>query len=75
MAYEYPTAIGVLRLLRMRQRWMVEFKGRRSGQWPSPDAAAKAVARRKSGLTEWDRKWSDDVSDNLLDWRPLDDSL
>jgi hypothetical protein len=74
MAYEYPTPAGVLRLLRVQRHWAVQFKGRRSGDWRSPDAAAVAVARHRSGLVEWDRQRSD-VSGDLLDWRPLGESL
>jgi hypothetical protein len=74
MAYEYPTMQGVLRLRRIRMGWAAEFKGREFGAWRSPDAAAIALARHRSGLAEWDRERSD-VSDDLLDWRPLGDSL
>ena len=74
MAYEYATAKGVLRLLRIQRRWALQFNGRQRGQWPSPDAAAIAAARHQSGLSEWDRHRLE-VSDDLLDWRPLDDSL
>jgi len=74
MAYEYPTAAGVLRLLRIQRRWALQFHGRQLGQWRSPDAAAIAAARHQSGLSEWDRGRSD-VSDDLLDWRPLGESL
>jgi len=74
MAYEYPTPAGVLRLFRVQRHWAVQFKGHRSGDWQSPDAAAVAVARHRSGLAEWDGQRSD-VSDDLLDWRPLGESL
>jgi hypothetical protein len=74
MAYEYPTAKGVLRLLRVQRRWALQFNGRRLGQWRSPDAAAIAAVRHQSGLSEWDRHRLE-VSDDLLDWRPLDDPL
>jgi hypothetical protein len=74
MAYEYPTPKGVLRLLRVQRRWAVQFRGRRSGEWHSPDAAAIAAARHQTGLPTWDRHGAD-VSDDLLDWRPLGDSL
>jgi hypothetical protein len=74
MAYEYITAAGVVRLLRIQRSWAVQFNGRQCGQWRSPDAAAIAVAQHKSGLSEWDREGSD-ASNDLLDWRPLGESL
>ncbi len=74
MAYEYPSAAGVLRLIRVRGRWLLHFSGRRSQRWSSPDEAARAVARHQSGLPEWDRK-PDEAPEDLLDWRPLEDSL
>jgi hypothetical protein len=74
MAYEYPTAKGVLRLLRIQRHWTLQFNGRRLGQWRSPDDAVIAVARHRSGLSEWDRHRLV-VSSDLLDWRPLGDSL
>ena len=74
MAYEYPSAAGVLRLMRVRGRWLVHFAGRRSRQWSSADEAARAVARHQSGLREWDRQ-QDEAPEDLIDWRPLEDSL
>jgi hypothetical protein len=74
MAYEYPSAAGVVRLTRQRGRWLLSFAGRQSGRWPSPDVAAKAVAQHKSGLAEWDRL-REEAPDDLLDWRPLGHSL
>jgi hypothetical protein len=74
MAYEYPSAAGVLRLTKVRGRWLLLFAGRRTGGWPSPDVAAKAVAQHQSGLSEWDRR-REGVPEDLLDWRPLGDSL
>ena len=74
MAFEYPTPQGVLRLLRVQRRWAVQYRGYRCGEWHSPDAAVLAVARHQSGLAAWDRQRSD-VSDDLLDWRPLGESL
>jgi hypothetical protein len=74
MAYEYPTAAGVVRLLRIQRIWSVQFNGRQHGRWRSPDAAATAVAQHQSGLSEWDREQSD-ASNDLLDWRPLGESL
>ncbi len=74
MAYEYPSAAGVLRLVEVRGRWLVHFAGRRSGRWPSPEVAAKAVSQHHSGLSEWDQQ-RDAAPEDLLDWRPLGDSL
>ena len=74
MPYEYATAVGVMRLFRTRQRWAVELNGFRRAKWSSADAAARAVARHKTGLPEVDRS-TPDVPDDLLDWRPLGDSL
>ena len=74
MAYEYPTEAGVLRLLTIQRRWAAQFNGHLHGQWHSPDAAVIAVARHRSGLPEWDRVQAD-VPDDLLDWRPLGESL
>jgi hypothetical protein len=74
MAYEYPTSAGVLRLHRDRRDWFVEFRGARHGPWPSADAAARAVATNPSGVLAWDRTRSE-ISGDLLDWRPLGESL
>ena len=64
----------MLRLIRMGRSWLIDFNGRRRGRWPSPDAAAKAASTHKTGLSEWDRKQLH-VSDDLLRWRPLWESL
>ena len=74
MAYEYPSAAGTVRLIRIEGRWLLHFGGRRSGRWPSPDEAARAVARHQSGLAAWDRRRIE-APEDLLDWRPLGDSL
>jgi hypothetical protein len=74
MSYEHPTEAGIARLLPMKNGWAVQYNGRRRGQWTSPDAAARAMARHKTGLADWDRR-SAIVSDDLLDWRPLGESL
>ena len=74
MAYEYPSAAGVLRLTKAQGRWLMNFAGRRAGRWPTPDEAAKAVARHKSGHVAWDTIRLE-APDDLLDWRPLGDSL
>jgi len=74
MAYEYPTDRSLLRLTKRRRHWAVQFNGRQSGRWPSPDAAARAVARHESGLMEWDQGRYD-APDDILKWRPVGDSL
>ena len=74
MAYEYPSTAGAVRLIQVRGKWLLHFAGRRSGRWPSPDAAARAVARHQSGLAAWDRQRLE-APEDLLDWRPLGDSL
>jgi hypothetical protein len=74
MAYEHKTAAGVIRLLRVQRRWAIQFKDARVGAWHSADAAAIAAARHLSGLSEWDCD-RDEVSGDLLDWRPLGESL
>jgi len=74
MAYEYPGAAGVLRLAKVRGRWLVHYMGRRAGGWASADVAAKSVAQHRSGLSEWDCR-REPVPDDLLRWRPLGDSL
>lgn len=74
MAYEYPIAEGTVQLVRDGQQWAIEFNGSQHGRWPSPDDAAMAVARHRTGLPEWDRS-ALAVSDDLLRWRPLGDSL
>lgn len=73
MAYEYPTAGGVARLLRVGAPWMLDFNGNERGQWPSPDAAATAASRHQTGLAEWDHEqlWYR----MTCCWRPLGDSL
>ena len=74
MAYEYPSAAGTLRLERVGKRWLMHFAGHEGGRWPSPDIAAKAVARHESGMSDWDRRQLD-APEDLLDWRPLGESL
>jgi hypothetical protein len=74
MAFEYPTGSSPLRLARRKRHWTVQFNGRWTGRWHSAEAAAHAVARYESGLAEWDRG-SFYAPDDLLKWRPLDDSL
>ena len=74
LTYEYATPAGTLRLRKVEQNWAVEFNGHKSAHHPSPDAAAAAAARHATGLAEWDGRLFH-VPDDLLDWRPLDDSL
>ena len=50
MAYEYPSMAGTVRLVQVAGHWLLHFAGRRSGNWPSPDLAARVVARHRSGL-------------------------
>jgi hypothetical protein len=74
VAFEYPAEGSVIRLTKKSRLWGVEFNGRRVGNWASPEAAAIAVAHHASGLLEWDRAGSYAPHD-ILDWRPLGDSL
>jgi hypothetical protein len=74
MPYEYPTACGVLRLLKVGCRWAIEFDGSRLNLWTSPDEAAQAVARHSTGLAAWDRSRLD-VSEDLLRWRAIGENL
>jgi hypothetical protein len=74
MAYEYPVVEGTVQLIREGQRWAFEFNGSRRGRWQSPDDAAMAAARHRTGLPEWDQSRLR-VSEGLLRWRPLGDSL
>ena len=74
MAYEFPSPAGVVQLVRANRHWLLHFKGQRTGRWRSPDQAARAVARHQSGLSAWDRRGLD-APEDLLDWRPLGESL
>ncbi|CAH2600544.1 conserved protein of unknown function [Rhodovastum atsumiense] len=74
MSYEFLTSGGAVRLVSVERHWLLEFSGRRRGAWRTADDAAAAVAHHKSGLRQWDRQ-SDEVSEDLLDWRPLAESL
>ena len=74
MAYEYPTTAGTVLLAQKHGRWVLHFAGHRTGRWPSADLAAKAIARHRSGLDDWDRRHLE-APEDLLDWRPLGDSL
>ena len=74
MAFEYPTQAGVVRLIRAEGRWLLHYAGRRRGKWHNPDDAAMAVAQHRTGLPSWDHKRVP-VPHDLLDWRPLGESL
>lgn len=74
MPYEYVTAIGVLRLVRLPSGWTIAFDGRRGGQWSTADAAARAAARHQSGVPAWDQA-QHDAPEDLLRWRPLGNSI
>jgi hypothetical protein len=74
MAFEYRTAAGVVLLIRTEQRWWLYYSGLRHGYWNTPDAAAIAVAQHQTGLPRWDRS-RNVVPADLLDWRPLGESL
>ena len=74
MSFEYPSTAGVVQLINADGRWLLRFQGRRAGAWNSPDQAARAVARHQSGLSTWDHRRVD-APEDLLDWRPLGDSL
>jgi len=65
---------GTDRLIQVGDLWPLYYAGHRSGNWPSPDVAAKAVARHQSGLAAWDRRRGE-APEDLLDWRPLGDSV
>jgi hypothetical protein len=43
MPFEYPTQRGVIRLLRTRSGWVLEFSGCRSDDWSSADDAVQAA--------------------------------
>ena len=74
MAYEYPSTAGTVLLVQNRGRWLLHFAGRSVGRWASPELAAWAVARHRSGLDDWDRRRLE-APEDLLDWRPLGESL
>ncbi len=74
MAFEYPTSAGVLRLTKEGRAWTLRYHDKRRGRWGSPDVAADAIARHAIGLPEWD-DCSDEVSPDIIDWRPLGGSI
>lgn len=75
MTYEYSTERGLLRLVKSRSHWTIEFSGQQAGAYPTAEAAAAAAARHASGLSAWDKQESSDVSPDILDWRPTGDSI
>ena len=59
MTYEFRSRVGVVRLVRRRNAWCVEFDGVRTGPWPTADAAAAAVATgRVAVLLEYQQQAS-----------------
>jgi hypothetical protein len=74
MAFEHPTSAGPVLLTRTGAGWTVCYVGKARGRWRSPDAAAKAVAQHQTGLPEWDDEYQP-VSDDIIDWRPLGESI
>lgn len=74
MAYECPTPLGLVRLLKIGDRWAIQFKGRQFGRWSSPDAAAAAASRHETHFPDWDQARLA-VPDDLLHWRPLGELL
>jgi hypothetical protein len=71
MAFEHPASAGLARLTKVGRVWTFSFVGKKGGRWRSPDAAALAVARHQTGLSQWD-KCREPVSQ---DWRPLRESI
>ena len=74
MAFEHPTSAGLVRLTKVGRVWTFNFVGKKCGRWRSPDDAAKAVASHRTGLPQWDER-REPVSEDIMDWRPLGDSL
>lgn len=74
MAFEHPTSVGLARLTKVGRVWTFSYVGEKRGRWRSPDEAARAVARHKTGLPQWDKR-REPVSQDLIDWRPLGKSL
>jgi len=74
MAFEHPTSTGVVCLTMRARNWELRFAGKRRGRWQSPDEAADAVAQHRTGLPEWDDS-SEPVSRDIIDWRPIGESI
>ena len=74
MPFEYPTPSGVVRLIGAGGEWTFQYADRKRGCWSSPDIAALAVAHHQTGLPQWDSR-QEVVSQDILDWRPLGESI
>jgi hypothetical protein len=74
MPYEYPAQAGTVRLVMRKRYWVFEFSGKHCGRWRTADEAAASVARHRTGSAKWDRE-PEEVPDDLLDWRPLGESI
>ena len=74
MSFEHPTPSGVVQLTKGARSWAVRFADKQRGRWRSPDAAAHAVASHQTGIPEGDER-RELVSEDIIDWRPLDESL
>ena len=74
MAFEYPTSAGTVRLAKTGHGWAVQFVGKKRGRWRSADDAVQAIARHKTGLPQWDNN-REPVSQDIIDWRPLGESI
>ena len=74
VAFEHPTSAGPILLTKTGARWTVRYVGKAHGRWRSPDAAAKAAAQHHTGLPEWDEEHQP-VSEDIIDWRPLGESI
>jgi hypothetical protein len=74
MAFEYPTSAGSARLTKVGRDWTFSFVGKKAGRWRSPDDAAQAVALHRTVLSQWDKR-REPVSQDLIDWRPVGESI
>ena len=74
MAFELPTSAGTVRLTKAGAGWAVCFSGKTRGRWRSLEAAARALAQHHTGFPEWDREYLP-VSEDIIDWRPLGESI
>lgn len=75
LAFEFETDRGRLRLVRARGHWTISFADQRGGAYRSPECAVLAAAEHRSGVAAWDEFKSFEVSSDLLDWRPLGESV
>jgi hypothetical protein len=74
MAFEHPTSAGLVERTKVGRIWTFRFIGKRRGRWRSPDDAARAVARHRTGMAQWDDR-HEPVSPDLIDWRPTGESI